>query len=787
MAISLEHKSITIDVNNRNAPNVVAIANVNDKAVRYLDVTLTASGNKLTFTDCTATATFATDGYLISDSVACTINSAADVITVPLENFNSTSGFLAIEIKIANGETQVLNTPLTLKVMVTPSLAENSKINSESAGSFADISREVATARGSSNSLGARLDTVDTNLAKKANKSDIDSINSRLQSTETTLKNKANITDMSNGLASKADKSTTLAQLSKLKDDLGEISNNVFIALSDIECIQTNNGYKLSGTGNMIPDDNYCSKRYKITDIEILYLKISLDGVCSCQFNTVLSPITANTMVGDVIKKSLDGYIAVPDNANYLVVSQFKSNVSNEIKIAKPISNLNGEEISKIKNIYAKKPDFIEKYDDVITENAYYNAIGTKTLGDNWKCVKFNISKEDEGLFYVTGRNLSGKSIPFLIFFDTSNTVVGTVSLSDSGGVSVSDYCINNIPYYASYVIVNGSKNIIPSVKKKIKVGLEDYVKSYVEAYAEPIKPFSGKTFVFFGTSIPSGSATVDGRSFSIPTYVGHILGATVINESVGSSMARLGWCNAKTSNDNYGWTGHAWQNVFRAMGANLEEKQDLIDNYESKWANLIGGDFEGSSGDGSGTGKPTTLTDKMKNNILNWSYERKLLPYLNGTKTMPDLFIFEHGHNDYDSFSNETMDGSPTVNPYNKDEYDRTKYGDVMAFYFRLIFEANPQAKILLVSHYANDTVKAKKIFDAQKECAEYNKVWFCNVADVIGWSQAKVTVDGVVKTRLAQCLPDGLHPHTDTTGNAIKREAQIIADYIKYNIVID
>jgi len=170
MAISMKHKSITIDVNDRNAPNIVAIANVNDKAVRYLDVMLTASGEKLTFADCSVTATFATDGYLISDSVACTLNSTADVITVPLEDFKSMSGFLAIEIKIANGETQVLNTPLTLKVMVTPSLAENSKINNESAGSFADISREVATARGSFNSLGARLDTVDTNLAKKADK-----------------------------------------------------------------------------------------------------------------------------------------------------------------------------------------------------------------------------------------------------------------------------------------------------------------------------------------------------------------------------------------------------------------------------------------------------------------------------------------------------------------------------------------------------------------------------------------------------------------------------------------
>ena len=170
MAISLAHKSITIDVNNRNAPNVVGIVNVNDKATRYLDVTLTASGEKLTFADCTVTATFATDGYLISDSVACTLNSTADLITVPLQNFKSTSGFLAIEIKIANGETQVLNTPLTLKVMVTPSLAENSKINTESIGSFVEISREVATARGGSDSLGARLDTVDTNLAEKADK-----------------------------------------------------------------------------------------------------------------------------------------------------------------------------------------------------------------------------------------------------------------------------------------------------------------------------------------------------------------------------------------------------------------------------------------------------------------------------------------------------------------------------------------------------------------------------------------------------------------------------------------
>ena len=103
------------------------------------------------------------------------------------------------------------NTPST----ATPLTADNLNHMDEGIERATDgtiaLETEIATARGGQNSLGARLDTVDTNLAKKANKSDVDSINSRLQSTETMLKNKANISDVSNSLASKADKSTTLA------------------------------------------------------------------------------------------------------------------------------------------------------------------------------------------------------------------------------------------------------------------------------------------------------------------------------------------------------------------------------------------------------------------------------------------------------------------------------------------------------------------------------------------------------------------------------------------------
>ena len=289
MAISLAHKSITIDVNNRNAPNVVAIANVNDKAVRYLDVALTASGEKLTFADCTVTATFATDGYLISDSVACTLNSTADVITVPLENFKSMSGFLAIEIKIANGETQVLNTPLTLKVMVTPSLAENSKINSQSAGSFVEISREVATARGGQSSLGARLDGIDSSVSNKADKSTVGQLSARMQTAEKALTGKANATDVANALKSKEDNSNKVSSKTDIKDSS---TNYPSIKYLDDFYYAANEAYSSEET------DKLLATKYDSSNIE---LGTATLNPYSTQIDKIKSATCLYEKIGDIV------------------------------------------------------------------------------------------------------------------------------------------------------------------------------------------------------------------------------------------------------------------------------------------------------------------------------------------------------------------------------------------------------------------------------------------------------------------------------------------------------
>lgn len=80
------------------------------------------------------------------------------------------------------------------------------------------LETEIATARGSHDSLGARLDTADANLAKKANKSDIDSINSRLQTAEKALTGKANATDVANALKQKEDNSNKVSSKTDITD-----------------------------------------------------------------------------------------------------------------------------------------------------------------------------------------------------------------------------------------------------------------------------------------------------------------------------------------------------------------------------------------------------------------------------------------------------------------------------------------------------------------------------------------------------------------------------------------
>lgn len=242
---------MTLEINSCKNYEILEVRQ-GDKGSRIIDFAFTVNGETVDLASTMSAKVNATvDNVIVADSVAAVVDTENNVVTVTLtDTMLALSGICKMDIVLTEGDEIITAESVCLRV-------GKSVINDDSkafpgASSIAEITKEVENARGGQNSLGARLDTADANLAKKANKSYIDSINSRLQSTETTLKNKANITDMSNGLASKADKNTTLAQLSELKNDIPQILNlivkSVGFKVLELEWME---GVIDSATGNV--------------------------------------------------------------------------------------------------------------------------------------------------------------------------------------------------------------------------------------------------------------------------------------------------------------------------------------------------------------------------------------------------------------------------------------------------------------------------------------------------------------------------------------------------------
>lgn len=84
------------------------------------------------------------------------------------------------------------------------------------------LETEIATARGSSKSLGARLDGIDSSVSTKADKSTVSQLSARMQTAEKALTGKANATDVANALKSKEDNSNKVSS----KTDITDSSTN---------------------------------------------------------------------------------------------------------------------------------------------------------------------------------------------------------------------------------------------------------------------------------------------------------------------------------------------------------------------------------------------------------------------------------------------------------------------------------------------------------------------------------------------------------------------------------
>lgn len=232
---------------------------------------------------------------------------------------------------------------------------------------------------------------------------------------------------------------------------------------------------------------------------------------------------------------------------------------------------------------------------------------------------------------------------------------------------------------------------------------------------------WDGKVFCWLGTSIPAGNdpaLDIQGAT-DYPRLAALQLGATRINLARGSSMVRINAANGK-------FTGIPKSHFLRAATRMIAEADYLAT--PNVWATI----YEKQSSYGESASASDISTMKAA------SYESFLKPYLDGTHAMPDLFVIDHGHNDYAKTVDNNYDWEVLPNQDNidkglleEDSYmtdndyanlklalnnnlsgiqdlrkfavslNRNCFVGAMNFLITVILSYNPYARIVIVSDY--------------------------------------------------------------------------------------
>lgn len=204
------------------------------------------------------------------------------------------------------------------------------------------------------------------------------------------------------------------------------------------------------------------------------------------------------------------------------------------------------------------------------------------------------------------------------------------VVLLDENNAYVEDY--NSNEYYKGQkydisINLEGIAYVGVSVEKNVTPTFAVLTESVQSEESNLLK----KSIVWLGTSIPAGGLYGLNNEKSYPKRVGKILSANVFNEAVGSSCITCKSPDRISESNPYGFISN-FEGASRCLTNTIEEMNWIIEHFND--ISIFN------------YGTVSSLSDSDKEFIRSCSYENKLLPYLTDVRC-PDLFVFDHGHND--------------------------------------------------------------------------------------------------------------------------------------------
>lgn len=215
--MNINHTKMTLEINSCKNYEILEVRQ-GDKGSRIIDFAFTVNGETVNLASTMSAKVNATvDDVIVADSVAAVVDTENNVVTVTLtDTMLALSGICKMDIVLTEGDEII--TAETVCLRVGKSVINDDSKAFPGASSIAEIAKEVETARGSSSSLNARLNGIDSAVTNKAEKSTVSQLSARMQSAETSLAGKANATDVNNALKAKENNANKVSSKTDITD-----------------------------------------------------------------------------------------------------------------------------------------------------------------------------------------------------------------------------------------------------------------------------------------------------------------------------------------------------------------------------------------------------------------------------------------------------------------------------------------------------------------------------------------------------------------------------------------
>ena len=172
--MNINHTKMTLEINSCKNYEILEVRQ-GDKGSRIIDFAFTVNGETVDLASTMSAKVNATvDDVIVADSVAAVVDTENNVVTVTLtDTMLALSGICKMDIVLMEGDEII--TAETVCLRVGKSVINDDSKAFPGASSIVEITKEVENARGSSNSLGARLDKTDKSIARKLDSMPFDS------------------------------------------------------------------------------------------------------------------------------------------------------------------------------------------------------------------------------------------------------------------------------------------------------------------------------------------------------------------------------------------------------------------------------------------------------------------------------------------------------------------------------------------------------------------------------------------------------------------------------------